>query len=309
MKKWSLFPTSWSGTALVWPTEHGRRGIVWVLSLDPNWSHSFCFCDFHNLETCASKSRWRCSGRRGSGPVNPLPSQQPANPRNGPPSWPPAGHRHMSETSQDQQKLDIHWSPAPNINPQNCELINGCWFKSLSFRVLCHTAKTKWWERVPQILRVLGSQGGIWARVYLPWKGSLPSGVGYSQVSQGTLPLAGLSGPPEEAGMFCACCFYNPVQSWVSFVSISPSCCFPLSRKHIRKEKWFISASQLNVRLGNWWSGFAAKVAAEIADFHGGQFRRRPFRLRSSLGRTAGGSLVLTYKREDWKSRRFYSTR
>ena len=80
-------------------------------------------------ETVGHKHTWPC--------------RQPANPQRLPTSSPTAGHRHMSETSQDQKTLTICWSPAPNASPQNHELIHNRCLKSLQFGATCHIAKTK----------------------------------------------------------------------------------------------------------------------------------------------------------------------
>lgn len=94
----------------------------------------------------------------------------------------------------------------------------------------------------------------------------------YSEASHGVLHLAGPPDPLEVVRMFCVCCtsLHSPAQPWVRFVSIPLSCSFQLSHKYTRKEKQSISASQLSW-YDNWYGGFAAKAAAEIAGVQGVQ--------------------------------------
>lgn len=82
---------------------------------------------------------------------------------------------------------------------------------------------------------------------------------------------------------------------------------FPSITQTYQKGKLVHFCKSAKCRLGNWYSGFAAKAAAEIAGFHGVQHCRLPFRQRNSLGPTVRSSPVLTNIRV-WESKRFSSS-
>lgn len=170
-----------------------------------------------------------------------------------PNNWP----RHISETSQNKKKLNMRWSPAPNASPQNLEPTHDCCVKSLSFGVTCSMQKLNdniWYL---QTLGIEALQEASEPGIACHGK-RLPAICGCGVLTG--LPRDPLPGPAclnpwmwQESSI---CCFYSPVQAGTTLgqFCFHPSLLpFPIiTQTHIKKEKWFISASQQSVRLGNW---------------------------------------------------------